>query len=56
MRFMKRELMSAIINSEIVKYVMDECLANIKKKKSKLKGAKMIELRTLKLVVKKTAF
>ncbi len=33
MRCMKRDLMSAIINSEIGKYVIDERLTNIKKKK-----------------------
>ncbi len=43
MRSTKRDLMSAIINSEIVKYVIDECLTNILKK-SKPKGAKMVEL------------
>ncbi len=40
---MKRDLMSAIINSEIVKYVIDEWLTNIQKK-SKPTGAKMVEL------------
>ncbi len=43
MRSMKRDLKSANVNFEIVKYVVDECLTNIKKR-SRPKSAKMAEL------------
>ncbi len=42
-RFMKKDLKSANVNFEIVKYVVDDCLTNIKKK-SRPKSAKLAEL------------
>ncbi len=57
----KRDLKSAIMNSEIVKYVVDECLTNILKK-SKPNGAKMAELQYFETgckencILRKTAF
>ncbi len=55
MRSMKRDLKSANVNFEIIKYVVDECLTN-NKKKSKPKSAKMAELGYFEISCKKPAF
>ncbi len=44
MHSMKRDLKSTNVNSEIVKYVVDDCLINLKKKKSRPKSAKITDL------------
>ncbi len=53
---MKRDRNSANVNFEIVKYVIDDCLTNIKKKKSRPNSAKMAELGYFEIRCKKTAF
>ncbi len=54
---MKRDLKSANVNFEIVKYVVEDCLTNIKKKKkSRPKSAKITELGNFEIACKKTAF
>ncbi len=55
---MKRDRKLANVNFEIVKYVVDDCLTNIKKKKKKSrpKSAKMAELGYFEIRCKKTAF
>ncbi len=40
----EKDLQSATVNFEIVKYVVDDCLMIIKKKKNGPKSAKMTEL------------
>ncbi len=44
------------MNSEIVKRIVDDCLKNKKKKKSRPKRAKMAELGYFEITCKKTAF
>ncbi len=55
MRSMKKDHKSANVNFKIVKYVVDDCLTNIKKK-GRPKSAKMAELGYFEIVCKKTAF
>ncbi len=50
---MKRDLKSANMNFEIVKYVVDDCLTNIKKKKGRSKSAKMANLEYFEIDCKK---
>ncbi len=56
MRFMKRDHKSANVNFEIVKYVVDDYLMNIKKKKVNQKVQKWPGQGILKLAVKKLRF
>ncbi len=53
---MKRDCKSVNVNSEIVKYVIDDCLMNIFLKKSRPKTAKMAELGYFELDCKKLYF
>ncbi len=55
MRSVKRDHKSANVNFEIVKYVVDDCLMNIKKK-SRPKSAKMAELGYFEIGCKKLHF
>ncbi len=52
---MKRDLKSANVNFEIIKYVVDDCLMNMKKK-SRSKSAKLAELGYFEIGRKKIAF
>ncbi len=52
----KRDHKSENVNFEIVKYVIDDSLTNIKKKKSRPKNAKVAELRYFEIGCKNTAF
>ncbi len=56
MRSTKRDFQSTNVNFEIVKYVVDDCSTNIKKKKSRPKSAKLAELEYFEIGCKKTAF
>ncbi len=56
MRSMKRDHKSANVNFEIVKYVADHCLTNIKKNKKQTKLRKKAELGYFEIGCKKTAF
>ncbi len=57
---MKTDLKSANVNFEIVKYVVDDCLTNIKKKKkkkkSRSKSAQLTDLGYFEICCEKTAF
>ncbi len=52
MHSMKRDHKSENVNCEIVKYVIDDCLTNLKKK-SRPKSAKMVELEYFEIGCKK---